>query len=124
MSPLPTSPRKILSIAGFILIVVLICGYGAFEARKIFMGPQLTITSPLQGSATSSTTVTLVGTAHNISFLTINDKPAFTDADGNFTLTLSPPPGYTVLTVAASDRFGRRATKSVAFTLLTYCKLT
>ena len=105
------------------LAVVLVLGYGLFEARRLLQGPEITITSPAAGSATSSTLVTIEGTAQNISFLTINDAPAYTDASGKFALTLSPPAGYTVFTVAAVDRFGRRAAKQVAFTVVNYCPL-
>ncbi|MDO8517675.1 MAG: hypothetical protein Q7S26_00065 [bacterium] len=96
-------------------------GYGLFESRKLLEGPRITITSPVDGSATSSAVVVVEGEAQNISFLTINDKPAFTDESGHFSETLSPPSGYTVVTVASIDRFGRRASKSVAINVLDYC---
>ncbi len=100
--------------------VLLVC-YGLFEGRKLIEGPQLTILSPGNGAATSSELITITGIAKNISFLTINDAPAYTDEAGNFIETISPPPGYTVVTVAAVDRFGRRARTEVAFTVLNYC---
>jgi hypothetical protein len=106
------------------LAVVAVLSYGLFEARKLLEGPEITITSPRNGSATSSPLVTIEGTAQNISFLTINDAPAYTDSSGKFVETLSPPAGYTVFTVAAVDRFGRRARKSVAFTVVNYCPIT
>jgi Glucodextranase, domain B len=101
--------------------VIILVTYGLFEARKLIEGPQLTILSPLNGIATSSETVTIAGTAQNIAFLTIDDAPAQTDESGHFSETFSPPRGYTVVTVAATDRFGRRASTSVAFTTLDYC---
>ena len=103
------------------LLCVLIIGYGVFEARRLVAGPQITVSAPQDGGRVASTTVTISGVAQNIAFLTINYAPAFTDAHGNFSVTLVPPPGYSVFTVAASDRFGRRTSKSVAFTTLTYC---
>ncbi len=109
------SSKKIIIVVILLLVVL---GYGSFEARKLLEGPEIVITSPIDGSAIASTTVTIIGTAKNISFLTIDDAPAFTDQAGNFSLTLSPPPGYTTLTVAAADRFGRRASKSVSITVL------
>jgi hypothetical protein len=105
------------------LAVVLVLGYGLFEARKLLEGPEIIIESPADGSATSSSLVTIEGTAQNISFLTINDAPAYTDASGHFVETLSPPSGYTVFTVAATDRFGRRATKQVAINIISYCSI-
>lgn len=107
-----------------VLVVVLIGGYGAFEARRLIEGPIITINSPRSGSATSSMGVIISGTAQNISFLTINDSPSYTDKDGHFSELLSIPPGFATLTVRAVDRFGRRTTQSVAITVLNYCPAT
>ncbi len=105
------------------MIISTLLGYGLFEGRKLLEGPQITITSPHDGSATSTSAVVVAGEAHNISFLTINDKPAFTDAAGHFRETLSPPPGYTVVVVASVDRFGRRVSKAVTINVLNYCSV-
>lgn len=105
-------------IIGAILLVV---GYGLFEARRLLEGPEITINSPRDGIATSSRAVLIAGNAQNIAFLSINDNPSFTDESGNFRELLSLPPGYTVITVAAVDRFGRTARKSVSITMLNYC---
>ena len=104
-----------------ILAILLIVGYAGFEARKLIEGPRITIISPRDGTATSSDTVLIEGTAENISFLTINDNPAFTDESGHFSQVLSPPPGYAIFTVAATDRFGRRASAQVRITVLNFC---
>lgn len=109
--------NRVLMLTLFIMLV----GYGLFEARRIIAGPTIVITSPKNGSATSTQALVITGIAHNISFLTIDDKPAYTDGAGNFSLTLSPPTGYTVVTVAATDRFGRSNRKSVFINVLNYC---
>lgn len=98
-------------------------GYGLFEARRILEGPIITIESPRGGSATSSTGIIIAGEAQNISFLSINDKPSFTDESGHFTKLLSVAPGFTVLTVAATDRFGRKTSRSVSINVLNYCPI-
>lgn len=104
-----------------VLVVLVILSYGLFEARRLIAGPSITITSPQDGSATSSALVTVVGEAQNISFLTINDSPSYTDEQGQFVYRFAPPKGYTVVTVAATDRFGRRAKQSVTINVVTYC---
>ena len=109
--------KRILVITALLLIV----GYGLFEARRLIEGPRLAIDSPIDGSATSTTLVTVTGWVENISFLTINDQAASANEQGRFVYRYSPPVGYTALTVAATDRFGRRVEKRVTFTLLTYC---
>lgn len=112
--------KRLLIIAA----LVLIAGYGLFEARRIIAGPELAIDSPIDGSATSTSLVTVSGRVKNISFLTINGHAASADEQGRFVYRYSPPVGYTVATVSATDRFGRRAEKRVSFTLLTYCPAT
>lgn len=103
------------------LVILLILGYGLFEARRLIEGPTISIDSPAPGSATSSVAVTVTGKAQNISFLTINDAPAYTDESGKFVYRFTPPAGYTVVTIAATDRFGRKASRSVEFSVLRYC---
>jgi hypothetical protein len=104
------------------LAIVAIFGYGLFEARRLIGGPIITIDSPQDGSTTSTQTVTIKGKALNIAFLTINDAPAYTDEQGNFSEELSPPPGYAIFTVAATDRFGRRASAEIHITVLNFCQ--
>ena len=110
------SPKILISV-----LVVCMVVYGLFEARRLAEGPSIAITSPKNGIGVGKTALIIHGIAKNVAFLTINDKPAFTDEKGNFSLTLSPPPGYTVVTVASVDRFGRRASASVTVTMLDYC---
>lgn len=116
------SPRP-LSVLLLSLLALIIAGYGLFEARRIIEGPVITIYMPANGTATSSSGVIIAGNAQNISFLTINDRPSFTDQKGNFDETLSLPPGFAVLTVAAVDRFGRRTSKKVSINVLNYCPI-
>ncbi|HEV7449761.1 MAG TPA: hypothetical protein VGP13_04475 [Candidatus Paceibacterota bacterium] len=106
-----------------IAAILVVLGYGLFEARRIISGPELAIDSPIDGTATSSSVVTIVGTAQNISFLSINDKPFYTDEAGKFVYRYSPPPGYTIVVARATDRFGRRAQVSISFNVLTYCPI-
>jgi len=116
------TPRPITFIVLGVLALAIL-SYGVFEGRRIIEGPEISIESPINGSATSTTGVIIAGNAQNISFLTINDRPYFTDKQGNFSETVSLPPGLAVLTVAATDRFGRRTTKQVAINVLDYCPL-
>ncbi len=104
--------KRLLIIAALLLIA----GYALFESRRIIEGPTLVIDSPIDGSATSSALVTVSGRVENISFLTINDHTASADEQGRFVYRYSPPTGYTALTVAATDRFGRRVVKTISFT--------
>ena len=107
----------------FVLAILLVAGYGFFEARRLIGGPSITLDMPRDGSATSSVSVLISGVAQNISFLTIDDAPAFTDQQGRFSERLTPPPGYAIFTVAATDRFGRHTSVQVHITVLNYCSV-
>ena len=104
-----------------ILALALLMGYGLFEARRIIAGPLIVIEMPQEGSATSSMAVVIRGVARNIAFLTINDRPAFTDEEGRFFERVSAPPGYTVFTAQGKDRFGRSNKAYVHITILNFC---
>ena len=108
----------------FVALALALLGYGLFEARRIIAGPLIVIESPQNGGATSSPAVTIRGVARNIAFLTINDRPAFTDEAGNFFERVSAPPGYTVFTVEGKDRFGRESKAQIHITILNFCPIT
>ena len=103
------------------LAVLVVLGYGLFEARRLIEGPQLSITYPRDGQALAGPLIHIKGTAENAAFFTINGGQAFVDQHGNFDENLSPPPGYTVLTISAKDRFGRMAQETVHLTINNYC---
>lgn len=117
------SPRRTIILIIALAAAVLLVGYGIFEGRKLIEGPQIEIKTPSNGSATSTAAVVISGLAENISFLTINDAPAFTDESGRFAVTLSPAPGYTVFVVQGVDRFGRRTSKQVSVNIVALCPI-
>jgi len=86
--------------------MMLIIGYVLFQARFIIVGPIIIVTSDLPIKQ-NERTVTLTGTAQNITHLWLNERPIFTDEAGNFKEALVLENGYTVATLKAKDRFGR-----------------
>ncbi len=122
MRTTPTLRRALFGI-GSVFLVVGIVGYGFFEARRLVQGPIITILAPVDGSATSSPTVTISGIAENVSFLSINDRAILTDEQGHFLEHIALPQGVSVLSVAAKDRFGRSTSRLIHITIVTYCPL-
>ena len=103
------------------LVVFALAGYALFEARFLIEGPEVLLTEPRDGAAVAGPLLTISGTATNISFLSINGKQSFTDENGAFKALLSPPSGYTVVTVEGVDRFGRTKTRTSRITILNLC---
>lgn len=109
--------RTILIIVGSLVLISLIAGYVLFQARFLVAGPQIVLTAE-PATQHNVRTVTLSGTAHNITHLWLNDRQIFTDEAGHFEEALTLENGYTVTTLKARDRFGRetRVQRSFVYT--------
>ncbi len=92
------------------VLLAAILFYGAAEAWPLLAGPALRIASPIADSTYPDGIVSVSGTAARIADLTVNGLPILHDADGSFQTTLALPRGGSILTVAATDRFGRTVT--------------
>jgi hypothetical protein len=112
MPKLPYLPtfefRTILLATGSLLALMLITGYILFQARFLIAGPQIVLKSD-DTILHNARTITLSGTAYNITHLWLNDRQIFTDEAGNFSEALVLENGYTVATLKAKDRFGRES---------------
>lgn len=94
---------KYLTLAVLITIVV----YGLRGAWPLIVGPSIDIVSPAPESTFPHGIVRIEGTAIRADQVTLNDAPILRKEDGSFSLTLSFPRGGSILTFAATDRFGR-----------------
>lgn len=110
--------RFYIKIIGFILLFGLIAGYALFTSRFLIEGPIITIDSPKNGSTMTSPLVEIRGSAQNITFITLDDRQIFIDANGDFDEKLLLQPGYSIIKVYAKDRFGRSATKTLGLVYL------
>lgn len=96
-----------LQLSGIFVLVALIIFYVLFQARNILQGPNITMTdvyTPKQHERS----LTLTGTTNNIVQLTLNGKEIFTNEEGSFSHTLILEDGYTITSLRAHDRFGRK----------------
>lgn len=93
-------------------ILALVLIYGLVEAWPLLSGPRLTVTSPKDGQTVAEGgVVDISGTALRTVALTLDGTPLLADAEnGHFATTLAFPPGTSILTFSARDRFGRSRT--------------
>jgi hypothetical protein len=110
LKALPRAPTKaaIIAIAGAFAVIA---GYTLLAAFPFLEGPSLTI-APMQEN-TGTTMVS--GKTSRVSYLSINGLPVALNEDGSFLVERAFPAGYTAVTVAATDRFGRTLTKALTF---------
>ena len=99
--------RSIVKYAVIIAGLACLVTYITFQARFLIAGPQITLINE-PASVQNSPTVTLSGTAHNIAKITLNDRQIFTDQSGYFSEALVLENGYTIATIKAVDRYGRK----------------
>lgn len=104
----------ILRICGIVLLCTVLVGYMIFQARNLINGPSITLLEePVQ--LQHERTIALHGTSQNVTKLTLNGKPIFTDESGAFSHTLILENGYTIMTMHAEDRYGRTTTLTREF---------
>lgn len=109
MSDHPFTLRRTLfyiAIAGTCLLTLI---YLSYQARYLLNGPQLAL-SIEPSIVHNERVIELTGHAANITHVTLNGRPMYTDRDGYFAQALVLENGYTIATIEAHDRYGRVAT--------------
>lgn len=91
------------------ILLVLLAGYGLFEAYPLLVGPAIRLETT-QGGLPGL--ITLSGQALRTDTLTLNGGILLIDEDGNFAKTLTLPSGGAILSLTATDRFGRSTYES------------
>lgn len=89
-----------------ILGCLLIFSFVLFQARFLITGPRIVLIDP-PASPGNERHVEIKGKAYNIARIWLNDRPIFTDAQGNFKEAIVLENGYTIATLRAEDRYGR-----------------
>jgi hypothetical protein len=107
------SPRTTLYRGSLIVFTLLLIAYGAYEAYDLIAGPSLTITSPKNGALITESLITVVGETRNVAWISLLGRPITINEHGMFAEKLLLPPGYSILTLEAKDRLGRRVTEEI-----------
>jgi hypothetical protein len=97
------------SIAALFLLALL--GYGAVAAWPLMAGPQISLVSPIQEEALTNGQTRIEGRALHTETLWLNGAPLLMDEAGNFSASLTLPSGGAILSLTATDRFGREITE-------------
>lgn len=96
-------------ILGVLLVGML--GYGVFAALPLLSGPKLSWESPIAYQTGSDGFISVSGNSRYTESLTLNDSQVLLDENDRFATTLLLPSGSAILTVTATDRFGRSVTE-------------
>jgi len=93
-------------------LLTLLALYGLVEAWPLIRGPKLLIESPADHATIEGNVLTVRGRALRAAIFTINGSPVLYDQEGDFSSTMTFPPGGSILTLRASDRFGRTVSQT------------
>lgn len=91
------------------LLLTLIAGYGLFQAAPLLSGPHIRLETAY---GTLPGVITLSGRALRTETLTLNGGIVLIDEQGGFSKTLTLPSGGAILSLTATDRFGRSTHES------------
>ena len=92
------------------VVLLLLLAYGIKEAYPLLAGPDIRIDSPTERQTVPSGEVLVSGVASRTETLYLNGGPLLLDQDGNFSTSLTLPQGGAILSLTATDRFGRTLT--------------
>lgn len=90
-----------------VIAVGAVLAYAAFASASLFQQPSVLLNELVHRAPG---VVVLSGTTQFVSKLTVNGVDVALGEDGSFSIERAFPPGYTVIMVEASDRFGREVT--------------
>jgi hypothetical protein len=100
-----------MAIKGVIATVLLaLLAYGFVEARHLLGGPSIHLDSPSNYTSSTDGYIHINGVAANTEALFLNGGALPIDEEGRFTDTVLLPSGSGILSLTATDRFGRSAT--------------
>ena len=90
--------------------LLLLAGYGVWKAVPLLEGPRITVSTPTDGQSFPSGFILIEGVASHTENLTLNGGPLPIDKKGHFSTSLVLPAGSAILSLTATDRFGKRMT--------------
>lgn len=90
---------------------MVVAGYSWSRTRNLLSGPELTIKNPAKISLVSEPLIKIEGEVRRVDHLNLNDNKIFADSSGHFSEELLLYPGYNIIKLEATDRFGRRVSR-------------
>ena len=97
----------ILTVAGLVFV------YAYYKTKDFIRGPVITVAYPINGETVNNSLLKIEGKATSIAYISLDDRQIFTDEAGNFKEKLLLFPGYNIISIKASDKFGRDIEKTL-----------
>lgn len=98
---------RVLKYAAIAAIIIALGFYLSLEISKIISPPELVIDSPPENLITSKNQISIIGHTEKEVSLSINNRPLFSDQDGNFGLELNLQNGLNIIKIAAHKKHSK-----------------
>lgn len=99
--------KQKIKMGGVVLLCIIILGYAYFRTKDLIFGVQLKVSGITEYESRTNPLVTLSGNAQRAVELTIDGRKIFITEDGTFNEKLLLLPGLNIITVQATDKFGK-----------------
>ncbi len=93
------------------LAALSLAGYSYAKLAPLLAGPVIRVEAPENGATVERSFIEVRGEAKNVAAINLNGRRIFTDEDGAFAEQLLLSYGHNIITLKASDRFGRETGK-------------
>ena len=101
-----TSAKKILKISLLTLLFIFIVAYTFWTSRDLIFGVKIKNVNLVDGAKMTESVVEVSGNAKNAVHILLNGREIFTDQKRNFQETIALLPGYNIVNIKATDKFG------------------
>lgn len=99
------------SLLAATVAALVIIGYSWSRTRNLLSGPALTVKNPAKIATVFEPLIKIEGEVRRVDHLNLNGGKIFADSQGRFSEQLLLHPGYNIIKLEASDRFGRRVAR-------------
>lgn len=99
------------------LFALFVVGFVGMKLYPIVHGPTIDISTISDGASVTDAMIRISGTASFTQDLIVNGKSLALSPNGSFDEKLVLNPGYNVITVQGSDRFGKKTDQTYAMVL-------
>lgn len=104
-------PKQITRSFLLISLFVLIGGYALWQSRDVLFGIKLSVQGISDNSSFTTPIINISGKARHAVKVAVNESVIPVSEDGKYTTTIALLPGYNIISVSATDKFGKTITK-------------
>ncbi len=97
---------RLVVVAGFLLLLVLVGGYVAWHVHTVTSPPVLMVKDPPEGLRVEEPKIFISGVTEPQAFVKVNDREVIVDSIGQFGLELEIPTGFSTVRFEARRRNG------------------